>query len=508
MPSGGRGTRTKGRSRRGMPRTETPLVAEATTTSKLSTPTVEALRSPALVPLQPRIAVVAPRDRRSRWGGLLDLHASNRRPLTFAADLVVLTGACTLIGVLPGWTAPLWALAVTVAGYLGGTYGDRDTIQTRGMLWYPGKAVPPAVLVAFIGLVSGLLTQRAAALFVPATVFALCGLRWLTWLALAALRASGRGMRATVVIGSGPKAETVVRKLREFREGGLTPVAAVPLDALEAAHGLHEILDHHHADHVVIVPLHSDDIDIAAQLQRNRGVAAHFTVVPPLGDLFLHPGRVTELGGIPFIPMGRVLKTRAALPGKRAFDVVVSAALLLMLAPIFLLTAVAVKLGDRGPVLFRQRRIGKNGQPFGMFKFRSMIVGADRMRDELSAFNFSDGLLFRMADDPRITPVGRLIRRTSIDELPQLFNVLRGEMSLVGPRPLPVDPDAFSAGDSERHTVLPGITGYWQISGGNGLAYQEMITLDLAYIRNWSLWLDIRLLLRTIPALVQRHDPA
>src|SRR3954452_25622534 len=119
MPSGGRGTRTKGRSRRGMPRTETPLVAEATTTSKLSTPTVEALRSPALVPLQPRIAVVAPRDRRSRWGGLLDLHASNRRPLTFAADLVVLTGACTLIGVLPGWTAPLWALAVTVAGYLG-----------------------------------------------------------------------------------------------------------------------------------------------------------------------------------------------------------------------------------------------------------------------------------------------------------------------------------------------------------------------------------------------------
>src|SRR3954470_15152525 len=178
MPTGGRGTRTKGRSRRGIPGTETPLVAEATTTSKVLPPTVEGLRPPALVPLQPRAAVAAPRARRRQWGGLLDLHASNRRPLTFAADLVVLTGACTLIGVLPGWTAPLWALAVTVAGYLGGTYGDRDTIQTRGMLWYPGKAVPPAVLVAFIGLVTGLLTQRAAALFVPATVFALCGLRW------------------------------------------------------------------------------------------------------------------------------------------------------------------------------------------------------------------------------------------------------------------------------------------------------------------------------------------
>src|SRR3954451_788501 len=194
MPSGGRGTRTKGRSRRGMPRTETPLVAEATTTSKLSPPTVEGLRSTALLPLQPRGAVTAPTHRRSRWGGLIDLHASNRRPLTFAADLLVLTGACALIGVLPGWTAPLWALAVTVAGYLGGTYGDRDTIQTRGMLWYPGKAVLPAVLVAFIGLASGLLVQRAAILFVPVTVLALSGLRLLTWLVLASLRATGRGM--------------------------------------------------------------------------------------------------------------------------------------------------------------------------------------------------------------------------------------------------------------------------------------------------------------------------
>jgi exopolysaccharide biosynthesis polyprenyl glycosylphosphotransferase len=481
-------------------------VSEATATSPLSE-TKQGLRKPAVVPLQPRASVAATRPRRNHWDLLLDLHASNRRLSAIAVDLVVLTGACALIGVVPRWTAPLWALAVAVAGYLGGTYADRDTIQTRGMLWYPGKAVLPAVLVAFAGLASGQLTQRAAILFVPVTLVALCGVRLLTWLSLASFRASGRAMRRTVVIGSGPKAETVVRKLHEFREGGLTPVAKVPLDALEAVHGLPEILEQLHAKHVVLVPLHSDDIDIAAQLQRSRGVDAHFTVVPPLGDLFLHPGRVTELGGIPFIPMGRLLKTRAEFPGKRAFDIVVASVLLVLLSPIFLATAIAIKLDDRGPVFFRQRRIGKNGLPFGMFKFRSMVVGADRMQGELSAFNFSDGLLFRMAGDPRITRVGRLIRRSSIDELPQLLNVLRGEMSLVGPRPLPVDPDAFSAGDSERHTVLPGITGYWQISGGNGLAYQEMITLDLAYIRNWSLWLDVRLLLRTVPALVQRHDP-
>jgi lipopolysaccharide/colanic/teichoic acid biosynthesis glycosyltransferase len=206
--------------------------------------------------------------------------------------------------------------------------------------------------------------------------------------------------------------------------------------------------------------------------------------------------------------MGRILRSRTRFPGKRTFDLVVSLTLLILFSPVLLAAAVATKLGDGGPVLFRQRRVGKGGATFAMLKFRSMVVGADTMRPDLAAHNVSDGLLFRMKDDPRITPVGRILRRLSIDELPQLWNVVRGEMSLVGPRPLPVDPDAFSAGDSERHTVLPGITGYWQISGGNGLAYQEMITLDLAYIRNWTLWLDVRLLLRTVPALVHRHDPA
>jgi len=175
---------------------------------------------------------------------------------------------------------------------------------------------------------------------------------------------------------------------------------------------------------------------------------------------------------------------------------------------VMLAAAIAIKLGDGGPVFFRQRRVGKGGEVFHMLKFRSMVVGADKMQALLRNNNYSDGLLFRMADDPRITRVGRVLRNMSVDELPQLWNVVRGQMSLVGPRPLAVDPDAFSTGDSERHTVLPGITGYWQISGGNGLAYQEMITLDLAYIRNWSLWLDIRLLLRTVPLLVHRHDPA
>ena len=446
-----------------------------------------------------------------RTGGLAEaligIHASNRTPSAIGVDFAVLTAVCLAVGVVPAWSALVWAAAVVVAGYLGRTYGDRDTIQTRGVLWYPGKVVLPVGLVAFIGLASHLMPVDAAVWLVPVGIAALCAVRLVAWLALALMRRQGRAMRRAIVVGSGSIARIVMRKLAEFPEGGLVPVANIPLETLESDGGLERLVAHHRVQHVVLVPVHTDDIDLAGRLQRSRGLDARFSLVPPLGDLFLHPGRVSELGGVPFIPMGRVLRTRTSFPGKRAFDLLAAGLMLLLLTPVFAAAALAIKLDDGGPVFFRQRRVGKGGVPFDMVKFRSMVVGADAMRADLAGQNFSDGLLFRVADDPRITRVGRTLRRLSVDELPQLLNVVRGQMSLVGPRPLPVDPDAFSTGDSERHTVLPGITGYWQISGGNGLKYQEMITLDLAYIRNWSLWLDVRLLLRTIPALVHRHDP-
>jgi lipopolysaccharide/colanic/teichoic acid biosynthesis glycosyltransferase len=137
-----------------------------------------------------------------------------------------------------------------------------------------------------------------------------------------------------------------------------------------------------------------------------------------------------------------------------------------------------------------------------------MVVGAEQLLPGLKDSNVTDGLLFKMERDPRVTPVGRVIRRYSIDELPQLLNVLKGQMSLVGPRPLAVHPDDFGTLDGKRHCVPPGITGYWQIAGSNGLTYDEMVKLDFAYINNWSVWLDARLLARTIPALFNRRSPA
>jgi lipopolysaccharide/colanic/teichoic acid biosynthesis glycosyltransferase len=186
---------------------------------------------------------------------------------------------------------------------------------------------------------------------------------------------------------------------------------------------------------------------------------------------------------------------------KRIFDVVVASVLLLAVVPVLLAAAVAIKLTSAGPVLYRQRRVGYRGRPFEVWKLRTMAVDADREQVGLHDRNCADGLLFKVRDDPRVLPVGRILRRLSIDELPQLVNVLRGEMSLVGPRPLPVAPEQFGPWDGLRHRVLPGITGAWQVCRADRLSYRTMVELDLGYIRTWSLSLDVALLFKTARAV-------
>jgi exopolysaccharide biosynthesis polyprenyl glycosylphosphotransferase len=192
---------------------------------------------------------------------------------------------------------------------------------------------------------------------------------------------------------------------------------------------------------------------------------------------------------------------------KRAFDVVAGGLALLVASPVMLVVALAVK-ADGGPVLFRQRRVGMRGGHFAMLKFRSMVVDAEARRDELMHLNEGAGLLFKLRDDPRVTRVGRVIRRLSLDELPQLFNVLRGDMSLVGPRPpLPAEVDRYEGRVNRRLLIKPGITGLWQVSGRSGLSWEESVKLDLWYVENWSLTNDLMILLRTARTVVA-HEGA
>jgi lipopolysaccharide/colanic/teichoic acid biosynthesis glycosyltransferase len=191
---------------------------------------------------------------------------------------------------------------------------------------------------------------------------------------------------------------------------------------------------------------------------------------------------------------------------KRAFDIVGSTMLLLFMAPMFGVIALAIKATSRGPVIYRSLRPGIGGASFACFKFRTMYENADRLQEELEGDNEQRGALFKIREDPRVTSAGRFLRRWSLDELPQLFNVLRGEMSLVGPRPLPQrDYERLEDWHRKRYLVLPGMTGLWQVSGRSELDFDELVRLDFLYLERWSIFLDLSILLKTVPAVIRAH---
>jgi lipopolysaccharide/colanic/teichoic acid biosynthesis glycosyltransferase len=198
-----------------------------------------------------------------------------------------------------------------------------------------------------------------------------------------------------------------------------------------------------------------------------------------------------------------ILVTKSTYFLKRALDMIISAAMLLVLSPLFLVTALAIKVEDFGPVFYSHTRIGKWGKPFIMHKFRSMVLGADKLKATLLDQNETGGVLFKMKRDPRITKVGRIIRKLSIDELPQLWNVFKGDMSLVGPRPsLPNEVAQYGSIDRKRLDVLPGITCIWQVSGRSDLDFDQQVRLDVQYIESRSFWGDVKILIKTIPAVL------
>ena len=234
---------------------------------------------------------------------------------------------------------------------------------------------------------------------------------------------------------------------------------------------------------------------------RTRGIPVR--LAPTATELLSHTLRAVPAPGLPLFDLHPPVLSGAAFLTKRAFDMVVSVLTLLVTWPILLAAAIAIKLEDRGPVLFRSRRVGVEESPFDCLKLRTMTVDAQERLQALEAQNEADGALFKMRADPRVTRVGKFLRRFSIDELPQLFNVIRGEMSLVGPRPLPErDFALLDAVHKKRYLVLPGMTGLWQVSGRSEIGFDELVRLDFSYIESWSIWLDIEILLRTIPTVV------
>ena len=227
-------------------------------------------------------------------------------------------------------------------------------------------------------------------------------------------------------------------------------------------------------------------------------------VAPTLADISAERLDVRPVGGLPLVFVERPQAIEASRWVKRVFDLVGAAFSLILATPAMIIAAIAIKLEDRGPILFRQERTGRHGIAFGCYKFRSMVTNAEELKATLAGQNESDGVLFKMANDPRITRVGRFIRRFSIDELPQLFNVLAGQMSLVGPRPaLPSEVSQYSDDVARRLHVRPGMTGLWQVSGRSDLSWEETVRLDLYYVDNWSLLQDLNILAKTAGAVLR-----
>ena len=280
---------------------------------------------------------------------------------------------------------------------------------------------------------------------------------------------------------------------------GLIPV-------LGEAASLRSVVARERIDRAIIAPDSTADEDILDAIRQVKALGVKVSVLPRLFEVVGSSVEFDEVDGMTLLGVRRHGLTRSSATIKRALDVTGATLGLVFLVPFLAMIAAAIKLDSPGPVFFRQRRVGRQDKPFEMFKFRTMVDGAAEQRTALAAFNEAGGGLFKIENDPRITRVGRFLRRTSLDELPQLFNVVRGDMSLVGPRPLVIDEDRQIEGWQRRRLLLaPGITGLWQVFGSARIPLPEMVKIDYIYGANWSLWLDVKILLRTVTFVLGRR---
>jgi exopolysaccharide biosynthesis polyprenyl glycosylphosphotransferase len=272
-----------------------------------------------------------------------------------------------------------------------------------------------------------------------------------------------------------------------------------------AAETMHRLIEDLGVHRVVIEPTDALPQATLDFIREAKASGARVSLLPRILEVVGSAMELDDLNGLTLLGLRRFGLSGSALVLKRSFDAVVGGAGLLLIAPLLSLVALMIRIDSPGPVIYRQTRVGRHGRHFTIWKFRTMVDGADALKPTLQGLNESDGL-FKIAEDPRVTRVGRVLRRFSLDELPQLVNVLRGEMSLVGPRPLVTDEDARITGlDRRRLQLTPGMTGHWQILGSARVPLAEMIKLDYLYVSGWSLWSDLKILMRTLPYVLARR---
>ena len=319
----------------------------------------------------------------------------------------------------------------------------------------------------------------------------------------------------TLILGSGLVAGQVVEKLHNNRQFGLVPVGIVDdevhdvgtpdLPWLGRFSDLDAIIEAQGIDRVIIAFSKASHEQLLESIRACRDAGVSVDVVPRLFEFLDGVRALDQVGGLPLLSIGAPMLTSASIAAKRILDTAGSFGLIMLFSPLMLAVAIAIKAESRGPVFFRQPRAGRGNTSFELVKFRSMYMDAEERKAEMGELNEAeDGVMFKIREDPRVTRVGRFIRRFSLDELPQLFNVLKGEMSLVGPRPLIFPETAALEKDwhLRRLELRPGLTGPWQVYGRSQSPFQEMVRFDYQYVAGWSLARDIEILLATLPAVL------
>lgn len=409
---------------------------------------------------------------------------------------------------------PTWAVLLQ----FGGTYRSHRIESLFVDAGYVSRAaiLGGISLFAFVGLTkSGYISRPFLAIFTLIDVVVLVlmrvTVRSMAWF----FRSRGLNTRSILIVGTGDGARAHAQRIAENRqwgyrlvgfvsEGSPTSSYAVPADQiLGNLKTIRRVLREYVVDEVVVAlpTRHLESLDSVLLGCEEMGVKTRLAL-----DFFpnqIARVEVEHMNDFPMLTFSTTPPEGASTLIKRAMDIVFSGLFLLTFSWVYLTIAFLIKITSRGPVLFVQERVGMNGRRFNFYKFRSMVVDADRKKAELQHLNEMDGPVFKIKNDPRVTRVGRLLRKYSLDELPQMWNVFKGDMSLVGPRPpVPSEVEKYESWARRRLSVRPGLTCLWQISGRNNINFQEWMELDLAYIDNWTLGLDVEILIKTVPAVL------
>jgi len=411
-------------------------------------------------------------------------------------------------------TLPVWLVSLKVSG----VYKSIRTKRLNRITLDLTKAAAFAVIISGTFTFLFKIEYISRLLFAIFAFLAFCMLmaeKWFIVILVGYIRKKGYNYRQLLIVGTGERARNFIELVDKHPEWGFRITGLVSGDRSETGRKLSgssvigtledmpRILHQGSVDEVVFLIPRAwlDKVQNSIAVCELEGVKTSFAL--DFFDVKISRYVQTELEGIPFISLEPAIGREWQLFLKRMFDVLFSASAILLLTPLFVVTAFLIKLTSVGPALFRQKRVGRNGRQFTLYKFRSMHQDAQERLTELERLNVSSGPVFKIRNDPRITPLGRILRKLSIDELPQLINVFMGHMSIVGPRPpLPYEVEKYEPWQRRRLSMRPGLTCLWQVNGRNKIKFDQWMRLDLQYIDNWSLWLDFKIFLKTIPVTV------